>query len=453
MIDNKVPLKCIEDAFASALEGSKNLNAIAKTLKVNAEILCRSARGIDAHCEYYDFDIKFVDGKDQFLGMCVYPSIGVAHRLCSDIGTAKGCRVFVNAWKNNYSYVIEIDENLFDRTIIAFNPQELTAMLMHEISHVVFSSKKAEQLYACYVANKEFLKMTRDKKAISALQGIFYEVPMMVVCAIHEWNIGKDGMMEEWICDQVFGMAEYQEHMVSALNKIIRAYGTTIINQQDVQLHNLDVDMKWSNLNIRDIVRRREMLRSELLNRASRARGYSLRHVYLDIIARLGIGLRDRYTNGIVAMEAVLADIDEGAREFTSVLSDYKFTCTDMKRAAAIESLSVRAFDDAPALESLRLKKAPKLPSDYAIDEISIEIDKIENHYDRIYVLDLIYNRLSEIDVFESYYTEIGEIHKYAAKIKSKREYLEKLREAVLEKKVLDKDYTVFVKCPKGYEG
>ena len=63
------------------------------------------------------------------------------------------------------------------------------------------------------------------------------------------------------------------------------------------------------------------------------------------------------------------------------------------------------------------------------------------------------YNRLSEIDVFESYYTEIGEIHKYAAKIKSKREYLEKLREAVLEKKVLDKDYTVFVKCPKGYEG
>lgn len=451
MIDNKVPLKCIEDAFADALEGNKNLNAIAKVIKVNSEILVRGAR--DNDISGTTFDIKFVDGKDQFLGMCVYPTIDNAHCMSACIQNFKGCRDFVDRWKSMTSYIIEIDENLFDRSIIAFNPQELTAMLMHEISHVIFSSKKAEQLYACYIANREFLKMTRDKAALSKLQGIFYEVPMTVICGIHEWNIGKDGMMEEWICDQVFGMTEYQEHMVSALNKIIRAYGTTIITQQDVQLHNVDVDMKWCNLNIRDIVRRREMLRSELLNRSSRARGYTLRHVYLDIIARLGIGLRDRYTNGVVAMEAVLADIDEGAREFTSVLSDYKFTCTNMKRAAAIEGLSVRAFEDAPALESLKLKKAPKLPSDYAIDEISIEIDKIENHYDRIYVLDLIYNRLSEIDIFESYYTEIGEIHKYAAKIKSKRDYLEKLREAVLEKKILDKDYTVFVKCPKGYEG
>lgn len=458
MIDIQVPLTQIEEAFADVLERRKELRSIAKTIKVNAEIICKACRtersdGNDASANV-NFDVKFVDGKDQFLGVSVYPSIEAAARLSKDIVYVKGCTAFIEGWLHMKDFVIEIDENLFDRSIIAFNPQELTAMMLHEISHVLFCSKKAERLYTCYRSNITFLNNTRNLREVSILTSIFYPVPVAVVCGMHEWTISKDGMMEEWICDEVFGVHGYQEHMVSALNKIIRAYGNTIVNAADVQEHNLEVDVKWCNLNVKELVRRRELLRPEIFSRASRTRSYTVRHAYLNIVAKLGIGLKDRYTSGIVAMEAVLADIDEGVRSFTNILSDYKFYNAEIKKTAAIESLCERAFTEvAPALEGVSRRKHPKLPSDYAIDEISIEIDKIENHYDRIYVLDLIYNRLEEIDRFESYYTEIGEIHKYAAKIKSKREYLEKLREGVLEKKVLDKNYSVFIKCPKGYEG
>ena len=453
MIDIHVPLNKIEEAFADALERRKELRSIAKTIKVNAEIICQERRDTSSD-DHMHITVEFVDGRDQFLGMSVYPSIECTERLCKRINDCNSRVRFIEAWKKMTDYTIEIDENLFDRSIIAFNPQELTAMLLHELSHVIFSSKKSEKLYACYLANRDFLKLARDRNSANILASIFYTVPVATICGMHEWNIGKNGMMEEWICDQVFGIEGYQEHMVSALNKIIRAYGTTIISSEDVQDHNLDVDMKWANLNIKDMVRRKEMLRSEIFYRASRTRSYTVRHTYLNMVARLGFGLKDRYTDGVIAMEAVLADIDEGARPFTEVLRDYKFASTNMMKTAAFESMAARAFDESmPALESVRNRKPPKLPSDYAIDEISIEIDRVENHYDRIYVLDLIYNRLEEIDTFESYYTEIGEIHKYASKIKAKREYLEKLRIAVLEKKLLDKNYSVFVKCPKGYEG
>ena len=457
MIDMQLPLTKIEEAFADALEGRKELRSISKTIKVYIEMICKALCSNDDDDkdvgDPLHFSVEFVNGKDQFLGISVYPSIECISRLCNHICECNSRRKFNESWRRMNEYTIELDENLFERSIIAFNPQELTAMLLHEISHVAFSSKKAEKFFECYLANRDFIKLARDMSSANILASIFYAVPITTTCGMHEWAIGNDGMMRDWICDQVFGVKGYQEHMVSALNKIIRTYGNTVVISEDVQNHNIDVDVKWANLNIKDIVRRSAMTRSEIFYRASRTRSFTVRRAYLYIIAKLGVGLKDRYTDGIVAMEAVLADIDEGVRPFTSVLSDYKFTCTNMKKAAAIEGLSVRAFEDAPAPESIRQRRPPKLPSDYAIDEISIEIDRVENHYDRIYVLDLIYNRLAEIDIFENYYTEIGEIHKYAAKIKAKREYLEKLRQAVLEKKVLDKNYTVFVKCPKGYEG
>ena len=108
---------------------------------------------------------------------------------------------------------------------------------------------------------------------------------------------------------------------------------------------------------------------------------------------------------------------------------------------------------ESPAIESAKRGRAPKLPSQYDIDTISIEVDRISNHHDRIYVLDLIHDRLDQIQEFEEFVEYTGEIKRYSTKIKMLRDALDQLRIAVLRKNNFDKKYGIFVKYPAGYEG
>ena len=113
------------------------------------------------------------------------------------------------------------------------------------------------------------------------------------------------------------------------------------------------------------------------------------------------------------------------------------------------------SFNEEAAVEGLifnRKYKKVQLPTQQEIDEIMIEIDKIQNNRDRIYVLELIYNLSERIDVYEQYHRK-KEVARDKAKIDVLRREIENLRTAVLNKKPLSKEYKFFVRYPEGYEG
>ena len=121
---------------------------------------------------------------------------------------------------------------------------------------------------------------------------------------------------------------------------------------------------------------------------------------------------------------------------------------------SAIESTLANCFTE-EARESIFSKRKPSLPNNYDIDAISIEVDRIKTHQDRMYVLDLIYNRIEQINEFkESIETNRSLMDRYNPKITRMTEQLDAARIRVLNKRNLDNsDYKVFVKCPEGYEG
>ena len=146
----------------------------------------------------------------------------------------------------------------------------------------------------------------------------------------------------------------------------------------------------------------------------------------------------------------VLDKIDEGTMQVSGMANNFNIL-NDARLSGAIESLTQRVL---PATEAVKKNKCMKLPSEYDIDAISIEIDRIENHHDRIYVLDLIYNKIEQINNFRDYCEITDQLPKYETKIKKMLSELETLRRAVLEKRNLNGGrYQVFVKYPHAYEG
>lgn len=435
----------IEKTFFDYLAKSINDAELCKRL---SDIL--SSADINGVRRTYTVDI--IDGKSEFLGMCVYPDMGEYSSVILDLyGSDLRYEQFCRSWFTSINhYYIELDKNLFDRTIINFTPQELTAMLLHELSHVAFSDKTTEKLYKAYVVHKNHINKHErglTKVALSTL----YVVPGMIACTAHKANTGKNGMREEYICDKVFGLRGYQEHLVSALDKIVKAYGTKFVLDDGTSDKKLEASMRWVDFNIDNIVSRRDALGREIVNMSSATRSKYAKDSFLTITRRLGIGARDRYTGKLIAMESVLDEIYNGDLLYNEVLTKYDFV-DDIKAVSALE-MAVKCGNAKEAMESL-IRKKPKMPNGYDIDSIMIEIDRVRTHTDRLYVLDLIYAKRSQIEEFVEFYGEDSpEVEKYRPKIDAYNKQLDEMTARLLNKHSLEKTYKVFVKCPEGYEG
>ena len=76
------------------------------------------------------------------------------------------------------------------------------------------------------------------------------------------------------------------------------------------------------------------------------------------------------------------------------------------------------------------------------------------NHYDRTFVLDLIYDLINQINEFmESIEDNPSKVRKFKPEADKMLAELEDLRRLVLRKSSFAKRYQVFVKVPDGYEG
>lgn len=417
--------------------------------------LAQALTNADLNGEHKVFEVSLIDGRSEFLGMCVYPDMADYNRLISEVTNAHG----ISQYKSNYErfchmwftslrkFYIEIDKNVFDRKVINFNPQELTAMLLHELSHVVYSDRVSSKMYYAWQVHKKTLDSHDpglSRLAISTL----YIIPGMIACAANKANTGRNGMKEEYICDKVFGLKGYQEHLVTALDKIIKAYGTKFVLDDGKSDKQIDATMKWVDFNVDNVISRRDALGREIVNMASGTRSKYTKDVLLTISKKLGLTARDKYTGKLIAMESIFEDIYSGELDTNGMLTKYDI----IGDAKAIGALELQA-KIRPAIEHAKFG-VPKLPSGLDIDTISIEIDRARTHADRIYILDLIHSKLEQVDEFEEYYSgNTYTINKYKPKIELYRKTLEEYRSMLLNKRNLNTVYKVFTKCPVGYEG
>lgn len=390
-------------------------------------------------------------GNEKFFGMRVYPDIEEMDNFCKDL-VNEGDKIrftdIVKKWKKIDKWFLEIDGTCFDRNQFNFNPKELTALTLHEIGHIIYSDKPIEGFYRAYQEVKA--RMNSSDKATQKLMYDIYMIPLTLACMQRRWVNGKNEVQLEIIADKTVVELGYGQYLLEALDKITRAIGS--LNSQNNQ-DELSSSMNWCQQNIADIMKRKEQLKDELYYRAVRTKSNYMKAMTIIILDKLGFKLRERYTGYVVENTIELLSDPEVMQKYMPIIDA-------MESAKFDKFYNMMHSSNSIAMEAIfnkRKKVKVELPSQYEIDAIAVEVDKITNHHDRIYVLDLIYEVLERINNFEEAISpDPSLVKKWSAKIRQMKDELEALRQAVLAKKTFATSYKFFVKLPEAasdYEG
>lgn len=383
-------------------------------------------------------------GNEKFFGMRVYPDIEEMDNFCKDL-VNEGDKIrftdIVKKWKKIDKWFLEIDGACFDRNQFNFNPKELTALTLHEIGHIIYSDKPIEGFYRAYQEVKA--RMNSSDKATQKLMYDIYMIPLTLACMQRRWVNGKNEVQLEIIADKTVVELGYGQYLLEALDKITRAIGS--LNNQNNQ-DELNSSMNWCQQNITDIMKRKEQLKDELYYRAVRTKSNYMKAMTIIILDKLGFKLRERYTGYVVENTIELLSDPEVMQKYMPIV--------DVMESAKFDKFyNMMQSSNSIAMEAIfnkRKKVKVELPSQYEIDAIAVEVDKITNHHDRIYVLDLIYEVLERINNFEEAISpDPSLVKKWSAKIRQMKDELEALRQAVLTKKTFVTSYKFFVKLPE----
>lgn len=437
-------ISMIDDAFSAYLKDSDERDL---ELKVGSTL-----KMFDHNKSYKIYIVDTYEmKKEPFFGMRVLPSQDFADSILKDFTQRSfTIRELLERWKNINSWVIEIDARVFDRRLLNFNPQELTAMILHEVGHIIYSDKPMEVFYRAY--KEAYIRSKIEDKAKFKMMYRLYMIPLFFACGFRNWTVDEGTLREEIFADQSVKKFGYGQYLISAYQKIIRAYGNSNAIHTDTHKDVIANSIQFCNFNIIDLERRKERLKDELYFIGVRNHGIWIRNVIADIMKSLGITKKDKY-NGNIVLES-LSYNDFSGEEF---LNQYSLIYTlealnNVRRSLRIAENNAKSDI---ALEAFgKKKKKTQVPSQLDVDTILVEVDRIQSHADRRYVLDLIYCQEEKIEEFLQLCEENPVLaNKYKLKMEGMLKELASMRQAVLNKKSFDAQYKVFVKYPVGYEG
>lgn len=430
-------LKMIDNIFSDYLMKKMNIDSFEKKLSI---VLSNLDFGSEKK-----FEVSIIKNtKEPFFGMRVFPVVVEMEKITEALTSEKkSFKEIYNMWKNIKNWYIEIDSMCFDRITINFTPKELTALLLHELGHVVKSDETVERFYRAYQESYTRMKVA-DKSSLKFLYTL-YTIPLSAACAIRNWTNGKNQIKQEIFADKVLVQNGYSEYIVSAINKIIKAYGNSFMDDDESEKDKkVETSVKWCNINITDLVARKNRLKDDLFYQTIKSNSNFMKALSMKLINDLGINLRENYTGAAVESSIDIITSEDFIHNYYSYYNPVKIAYLEKTINGAMES----------ARNSLKNPKKIKIPSQYDVDAIFVEIDRISNHHDRIYVLDLIYNKIEELQKFQDIMEYNKDLkRKYKSQVESMLKQLEEMRKDVLAKRNFKTQYKLFVSYPEGYEG
>lgn len=436
-------LLLLEDAYTRFLMKETNQNQLCRNIKAALEAMPFGDRK-------KEFDVQIANQKssEKFFGMRVFPKIEELDDFCKNLVNDDSDKLIkfneiTKRWKSIDSWFLELDATLFDRNIVNFTPKELVAFTLHEIGHIIYSDKPIEGFYRAYREAK--VRMTATDRATQKLMYNIYMIPLSVACMQRRWVNGKNQVNLEIVADKTVVELGYGDALVDGFNKILRLSGSIDTNENQLQAE-IDSSIQWCNQNIVDVMRRKEKLKDELYYRGIRTKSNYVKAITIILLDKIGFKMRERYTGYAVENSLELLSDPDVMKKYVPIVDALESARFDKQLQAMISSESI-------AMESImnrRKKVKAEMPSQFEVDAIAVEVDKITNHADRIFVLDLIYEIKDRLSTFEEAISpDASLVRKWTGKINQMNDQLETLRQATLEKKTFATKYKFFVKLPE----
>lgn len=357
---------------------------------------------------------------------------------------------FIEAYHKIKNWTIEIDGPIFD-PCYGFNPDEIAAMIIFDYMNVVYTDDIPELLYDSF--NATYLDPSIYAITDAKMHRLF-TIPILDACIMKNWiRIGNAEHVKaanaicvtEFDCNDI---GNWSSHLVDALNRMVRHFGSQWIASDDDKYKKVMSDMEWVFRRSYDFTSRKYYLRDELIRFAMQSCSITYRKLCKDLLTTLGIDCHEVYSG------ALIENWDVSLFDNQNLMQEYRFDF-NAKKCNALEAYmnNKHSKQSKAAMESI-FYKDPMLPSDKEIDLCFVSIDQMVNQSDRRWVLDKIYRIEDEINKFEEFYAHDDAVmRRYSAKIANMRRRLNQAREEVLDKKSFKKNYRVFVEVPDGYEG
>jgi hypothetical protein len=372
--------------------------------------------------------ISIIDNDKKFFGMCVYPSAEEIQKLTEVLIADPSKKKFSEVEKIHREFmsksekVIEIDSILlYDHNINA-TAGEITAILLHEIGHVVGSNSMVNRMARA----KEYMMMKFDNRTrklipvISFIPKLFNIVTLQIFS--HQFNLQ---LMKEKEADELAYKEGYGEELYNVLGKLIANGKGSQVKKSNKELDKyIEVTIDWLIVNIKELEYRKDRLKKSLrilkLSSPSKFLG--------DFIS----GIKDK----------IFKHDDEKMIEKAVVVNEaFILSCLRNKKMKA----PVGAVDSSGRVRRLVARD---------LDIYRAELERVNTVDDKIFLLERLYDLMDVAD-YAKYMLEEN-----PKKVMQSEETIDAFIAAVQEiidmtnaRKISKTKYGLFIKYPADYEG
>jgi hypothetical protein len=372
--------------------------------------------------------ISIIDNDKKFFGMCVYPSAEEIQKLTEVLIADPSKKKFSEVEKIHREFmsksekVIEIDSILlYDHNINA-TAGEITAILLHEIGHVVGSNSMVNRMARA----KEYMMMKFDNRTrklipvISFIPKLFNIVTLQIFS--HQFNLQ---LMKEKEADELAYKEGYGEELYNVLGKLIANGKGSQVKKSNKELDkDIEVTIDWLIVNIKELEYRKDRLKKSLrilkLSSPSKFLG--------DFIS----GIKDK----------IFKHDDEKMIEKAVVVNEaFILSCLRNKKMKA----PVGAVDSSGRVKRLVARD---------LDIYRAELERVNTVDDKIFLLERLYDLMDVAD-YAKYMLEEN-----PKKVMQSEETIDAFIAAVQEiidmtnaRKISKTKYGLFIKYPADYEG
>ena len=397
--------------------------------KSNLEAIDRIKKSLEPGLPDFVFNISVTpiekNERDLYFIMSVFPDESTVDKIITSItNDDTDIQAIQRLWQLNKVWNIEIDERILQDKPIGFTPSELTAMLLHEIGHIVISTSIPSRV--SIIIKYELLKskfsnrmMLKDKIFRSILS-----IPILDAC-VSDYTRTVSSIKDEVEADSFAAKMGYRRDLITALKKVMvvsKSAGQQSVNDKIVSGVRLALSTV-SDLEKRNI----ELSKNRLFGFREEASSQYIK----DFV--------ESYIDKIYGT-------DESNSTFTNRRLDYFIECGQ------------KTIQDGYYTEFFLFTKKLKRIDPVEIDYIGSKINTIQDENDRMMIISYIHHKLDLVD----YYIEIMSNEKTASRysIPHTLQQLIKIKNVLLDYRIRAlkqplplKNKGLLVSWADGYEG
>ena len=372
-----------------------------------------------------DFDIEIIPVNDNspLFVMSVFPEKSVVSKIISAVTTNSGnIETIKKLWQQNKKWTLEIDERILNKNFINCSNRELTALVLHEIGHVVCTNSIPSRIST--IIQYEIAKSKLENKILAAdkLFSKILALPILNACVSDSRKSDKP-LSVEIKADNFAKKMGYQQELLSVLKKITtnQKYpkGGTINKNME--------EMTKFSINTLNQLKAREdnLLKKNLVS------------LKKECVSPYIESYIDDFYNTI---------FETGDKSISSI---EHLTFMENRADSIVENYYTEFF--------FGKKKLSKIdPAE--LDYIDIKTNEIKNENDKMMLISYIHSKLDIID----FYLEILKDPKLAKKynVPNSADQLERMRtrlltsrENILKYKIPERNKGIIIAWPENYEG